>query len=153
MAADPQDIPEGTLRDIAYRVPADCRAMQSTLELQLRCEWVHELQCRAASEPPDKAERTLKLAEKVIRSLSDYSYSAEQADLSAALTAAQQRQDSQGTALALQDLNALSHRHPRLPTERAVAHAAGVVAKEIDRPSIPSAPYSRLFRGSRDLRK
>jgi hypothetical protein len=149
MSAEPESIPAGPLQDIAFRVPADTRAMMGTLELRLRCEWVHELQSRAASEPPDKAERTRKLAERVIRSFSDYSYSAAQIELSGALADAHRRGDSQGAVLALQDLRGLEHSHPRLPPERAVGHAAGVIAKAADRLSMPERRHSRLF--SRNL--
>lgn len=154
MAAEPEDIPAGPLRDIAWRVPGECRAnMSSPLELQLRCEYVHELQSRAANEPPDKAERTRKLAEKVIHSASDYTFSANQADLSARLADAHHRQDSQAAFAALQDLNSLAHKHPRVPAERALGHDAAVVSRELDRLSIPPVPArNHLWNRSRKRR-
>jgi hypothetical protein len=146
MAAEPEEIPAGPLRDIAYRVSADTRAVMSVLELRLRCEWVWELECRALNEEPEKAQRTRRLAEKALKSLSDYSYSQAQMELSEALADAQRRQDAQGAALALQNLNALEHRHPRVPADRVIGHAAEVVVKAAEsRLSIPSSPKSRLF--------
>ena len=93
--ASVEDVPVD-LRAIARRIPGETLAMMTPTEAALRCRNIHELQSRAANEPPDKAGRTRKLAEKVLRSVSDYSYSATQADLSEALADANRRGDSGG---------------------------------------------------------
>jgi hypothetical protein len=150
MAAEPEDLPAGPLRDIAYRFPADTRALMSPLEMRLRAEYVHELQSRAASEPPGKAERTIGLAEKVIRSLSDYSFSAVQIELSDALAGASRRGDSQAAYEAMAELRALDAKNPRVPADRVVAHAKGVVVQAIENKlTIPPPPASNVFRRKR----
>ena len=151
--AEPEEILAGPLRDIAYRVPAECRSnMSSVLELRLRCEYVHDLQSRAANESPDKAERTKRLAERVIRSLSDYSFSAAQADLSERLSDAYRRGDTQGAAEAQMELNSLAHKNPRVPDERVMAQAAAVVGREFDRlAAVPPAPRNHLWNRRRKL--
>ena len=145
--AEIDDVPDGPLRDIAYRIPADCRCNMSALEMRLRCEYVHELLSRAQNELPDKAERTRKLAERVIRSLSDYSYSAASLDLSDRLADCYRRQDQQGAAVAQMELNSLAHRHPRVPMERIAAEATAIVGREIERQQamVPPVPREHLW--------
>jgi hypothetical protein len=136
------------LKPIGRRISGQTVALMSQAELLLRAEYVHELESRATSEPPDKAQRTRKLAEQVIRSLSDFSFSAAQAELSAAVADAQRRGDDRGAFEALAGLRALEHQNPRLPLERINAYAAGVAIKTIERKvsaPIPPRVGSRLF--------
>jgi hypothetical protein len=140
------------LRVIARRIDGGTVAVMSQMELQLRCEYVLELQSRAASEPPDKAERTRKLAERVVCSLSDYTFSEEQAKLSGRISAAQLEGDNRAAADAWRELNGLRARHPRVPAERVMGHAVAVVAKVAeDRLKLPPPVSSRLF-GRRNTR-
>ena len=149
--AEIDDVADGALKDIALRVPANVRINMSGLELRLRCEYVHDLQSRAQNEPPEKAERTRKLAEKVIHSLSDYSYSKAQMELSGQLMDAQRRQDSQAAAEAYMGLNSLAHREPRLPEKRLAAEASALMARGFDQAVVPPVPREHLFnrRGKR----
>lgn len=141
-----QDVEAGPLREIAYRIPGVILATMEPLEARLRCSWIHDLQSRAANEPPDKAQRTRKLAERVIVSMSDYEFSAAQAELSQAMTDAKRRGDDRAAFEALSDLRGLEARHPRVPEERTMAHAAAVLGRAMERKlTIPARTGSRLF--------
>ena len=131
------EIPAGPLRDIAYRIPADTLAAMSPIEAECRASYVHELQSRADSEPSDKAARTRKLAEKVIRSVSSQSYSAHYARLSRELSEANLRGDSPAAYEAYAALRQLERDNPPVPAPRVVAHANAVVVRELDKLKIP----------------
>jgi hypothetical protein len=147
--ADVEQLP-AELRVIARRIDGAAVALMSQIELRLRCEYVLELQSRADNEPPDKAGRTRKLAERVIHSLSDYSFSKKQAELSDALADASRRQDMGGAHAAMAELRALEARNPRIPRERVMGHATGVIVQAVEaKLTIPPPPKSRIFNRKR----
>jgi hypothetical protein len=138
--ADIEALP-ADLRPIGRRIDGATRASMEQLELQLRCEWVLDLESRALSENPDKALRTRKLAERAIRSLSDYAYSKAQMELSDAMADASRRQDTAGAYKAMTELRALETSNPRLPHERLSGHAMAAVGNAIEaKIKIPPPP-------------
>jgi hypothetical protein len=146
-------VPAGPLRDLAWRVPADCRANMAAAELLIRVEYVHDLLGRAASGPEHKAERTRKLAEKALKSLSADAYNGEYAKLTRELADANLKGDSRAAYEAYTALRQLERANPPVPAERVVAMAAAAVSQEIDRLKIPPAPArNHLWNRSRQRR-
>jgi hypothetical protein len=145
MAAEVEQMPDD-LRATARRIPADCMANMTMTEAVIRATYCHDLISRSASESPDRAKHTLRLAEKVLKSLSADAYNAEYSRLSRELADANKRGDSPAAYEAYSALRQLERDNPRIPDERVLAHAAGVIAKAAEeRLAIPPVRQSRIF--------
>jgi len=146
------------LRPVARRIPGETVALMEQAELELRAGYVADLLARAESEEPRKALRTRKLAERVIHSTSDYTFSRDHAELSSALADASRRADSNGAYEAFLELKALEKDNPRVPVQWVLSHqVAPALARLADEPEkfrLPPLPGGNLFsRNRRNKRK
>ena len=87
--------------------------------------------------------------------MSDYGFHEALSELDGRLADAQRRGDDQAAYEALMESNTLRAREPRLPMERVMSHAAGVVAKTVEGrqakvripPPVPSRLWNKRKRG------